>query len=150
MGRVKSLKKKTIQRCAWPMGNERMIEYHDTEWGVPLHDDRTHFEYILLDAFQAGLSWSTILNKRENFRGCRDCSASAKNRLLRDLLGLTLVPRLTPSLSKGEGEGVPRESRMSGLISVPSVISVAKGFSVVRNSRGRGGRYCPVASFFSP
>ncbi|MCL4305361.1 DNA-3-methyladenine glycosylase I [bacterium] len=45
-----------------------MIAYHDTEWGVPVHDDRKHFEYLILDAFQAGLSWRTILHKRENFR----------------------------------------------------------------------------------
>jgi DNA-3-methyladenine glycosylase I len=45
-----------------------MERYHDDEWGVPLHDDRRHFEFLVLDAFQAGLSWATILNKRENFR----------------------------------------------------------------------------------
>ncbi len=45
-----------------------MIAYHDEEWGVPVHDDRKLFEFLVLDAFQAGLSWSTILNKRENFR----------------------------------------------------------------------------------
>jgi DNA-3-methyladenine glycosylase I len=45
-----------------------MIEYHDNEWGVPVHDDQKLFEFLVLDAFQAGLSWSTILNKRENFR----------------------------------------------------------------------------------
>lgn len=45
-----------------------MIDYHDREWGVPVHDDRKHFEHLILDAFQAGLSWRTILNKRENFR----------------------------------------------------------------------------------
>jgi DNA-3-methyladenine glycosylase I len=45
-----------------------MRRYHDEEWGVPLHDDRRHFEFLVLDAFQAGLSWSTILNKRERFR----------------------------------------------------------------------------------
>lgn len=44
-----------------------MMRYHDEEWGVPLHDDRTHFEYIILDGFQAGLSWSTILNRRKGF-----------------------------------------------------------------------------------
>ena len=49
-----------------------MVEYHDTEWGVPVHDDRRHFEYLVLDAFQAGLSWSTVLNKRENFRKAFD------------------------------------------------------------------------------
>ena len=45
-----------------------MVEYHDTEWGVPLHNDQKLFEFLVLDAFQAGLSWSTILHKRENFR----------------------------------------------------------------------------------
>ncbi len=49
-----------------------MIKYHDEEWGVPLHDDRKLFEFIVLDAFQAGLSFSTILNKRENFRKAFD------------------------------------------------------------------------------
>lgn len=55
-------------RCTWPNGKENDITYHDNEWGVPLHDDRKLFEFIILDGFQAGLSWSTILNKRENFR----------------------------------------------------------------------------------
>lgn len=55
-------------RCDWCLGNQKMINYHDTEWGVPLHDDNKLFEIIVLDSFQAGLSWSTILNKRENFR----------------------------------------------------------------------------------
>jgi DNA-3-methyladenine glycosylase I len=60
-----------LPRCQWPgkiETNPLMVEYHDTEWGVPVHDDRRHFEYLVLDAFQAGLSWSTVLNKRENFR----------------------------------------------------------------------------------
>lgn len=55
-------------RCAWPTGNQLMIDYHDQDWGVPLHDDTKIFEYMILDAFQAGLSWLTILKKRENFR----------------------------------------------------------------------------------
>lgn len=49
-----------------------MIEYHDTEWGVPVHDDRLHFEYLVLDGAQAGLSWLTVLNKRENYRKAFD------------------------------------------------------------------------------
>lgn len=60
------------QRCTWPNGKENDIIYHDNEWGVPLHDDRKLFEFIILDGFQAGLSWSTILNKRENFRKAFD------------------------------------------------------------------------------
>ena len=59
-------------RCPWPAGKSLDEKYHDEEWGVPVHNDRKLFEFILLDAFQAGLSWSTILNKRENFRKAFD------------------------------------------------------------------------------
>ncbi len=55
-------------RCAWPGSDEIMIRYHDEEWGVPVHDDLIWFEFIVLDAFQAGLSWKTVLHKREAFR----------------------------------------------------------------------------------
>jgi len=54
--------------CNWPGNDPLMIAYHNQEWGVPLHDDRKLFEFMVLDAFQAGLSWRTVLNKRENFR----------------------------------------------------------------------------------
>jgi DNA-3-methyladenine glycosylase I len=57
-----------MNRCAWGSSNPLMIEYHDTEWGVPLHDEQRLFEFLILEGMQAGLSWSTILNKRENFR----------------------------------------------------------------------------------
>jgi DNA-3-methyladenine glycosylase I len=57
-----------IKRCAWPAGDALMIAYHDQEWGVPVHDDRKLFEFMVLDAMQAGLSWRTIVYKRENFR----------------------------------------------------------------------------------
>lgn len=59
-------------RCDWCLGSDLMMEYHDNEWGTPVHDDDKHFEFLILDAFQAGLSWSTILNKRENFRKAFD------------------------------------------------------------------------------
>ena len=62
----------TVTRCGWAEGNPLMIAYHDTEWGVPVHDDRKHFEFLILDAFQAGLSWAIVLNKRENFRRAFD------------------------------------------------------------------------------
>ncbi len=64
--------KKNVTRCSWPSNDELMIKYHDREWGVPLHDDKKLFEFIVLDGFQAGLSWSTILKKRENFRKAFD------------------------------------------------------------------------------
>lgn len=60
-----------LKRCAW-IGSELMREYHDREWGVPLHDDRKLFEFLVLEGMQAGLSWSTILNKRENYRRAFD------------------------------------------------------------------------------
>jgi len=60
------------QRCEWPEGDELMLKYHDEEWGVPVHDDDKLFEFIVLDGFQAGLSWKTILHKRENFRKAFD------------------------------------------------------------------------------
>ena len=54
--------------CEWPTNDPLMLKYHDTEWGAPLHDDRKLFEFLVLDAFQAGLSWAIVLKKRENFR----------------------------------------------------------------------------------
>jgi DNA-3-methyladenine glycosylase I len=57
-----------LKRCEWCLGSESYIRYHDEEWGVPVHDDRKHFEFLILEGAQAGLSWSTILNKREGYR----------------------------------------------------------------------------------
>ena len=64
-------------RCPWPK-TDLDIAYHDTEWGVPLHDDRALFELLILEGAQAGLSWSTILNKRENYRRAFDHFDAAK------------------------------------------------------------------------
>jgi DNA-3-methyladenine glycosylase I len=58
--------------CGWPGEDALMIKYHDTEWGVPLHDDKKIFEFLLLDTFQAGLSWKCILHKRVNFKKAFD------------------------------------------------------------------------------
>ena len=60
--------KNEITRCAWLNNDPLYIKYHDEEWGVPVHDDLKMFEFLLLETFQAGLSWYTILKKRENFR----------------------------------------------------------------------------------
>jgi DNA-3-methyladenine glycosylase I len=62
---------KDLIRCDWAR-SELMIRYHDEEWGVPVHDDRTLFEFLILEGAQAGLSWETILNKRENYRAAFD------------------------------------------------------------------------------
>src|SRR5689334_16324226 len=55
-------------RCAWAGGKPHMIRYHDREWGVPVHNDRRHFELLLLEGAQAGLTWDTILRKRAGYR----------------------------------------------------------------------------------
>ena len=61
-----------MNRCGWTGDDPLMVEYHDAEWGVPKHDDRRLFESLVLDGAQAGLSWSTILKKRENYRRAFD------------------------------------------------------------------------------
>ena len=61
-----------LVRCPWASGDELTIRYHDEEWGVPVHDDRTLFEFLILEGAQAGLSWDTILKKRENYRAAFD------------------------------------------------------------------------------
>ncbi|MGH7803443.1 MAG: DNA-3-methyladenine glycosylase I, partial [Candidatus Binatia bacterium] len=60
--------KKEIRRCPWPGEIPEYVAYHDEEWGVPLHDDRALFEFLILEGAQAGLSWLTILRKRANYR----------------------------------------------------------------------------------
>tara|TARA_R110002072_G_scaffold81626_1_gene186721 strand:+ start:76 stop:642 length:567 start_codon:yes stop_codon:yes gene_type:complete len=62
----------TKQRCGWCEGDDLYEAYHDTEWGVPVYDDGTLFEFLILETFQAGLSWITVLRKRENFRKAFD------------------------------------------------------------------------------
>ena len=57
-----------LSRCPWCLGFLRYVKYHDTEWGVPVWDDRIHFEFLILESAQAGLSWATILKKREGYR----------------------------------------------------------------------------------
>jgi DNA-3-methyladenine glycosylase I len=69
-GNIKAKNNKT--RCGWCLSDTEMIKYHDEEWGVPVHDDKKHFEFLLLDGFQAGLSWSTMIKKRKNFRKAFD------------------------------------------------------------------------------
>ena len=59
-------------RCGWCLSSDLYKEYHDNEWGKPIYDDKSIFEFLILETFQAGLSWITILNKRENFRAAFD------------------------------------------------------------------------------
>jgi DNA-3-methyladenine glycosylase I len=65
--------KAQLKRCAWAQGSEpNMLKYHDIEWGVPVHNDRKLFEFLILEGAQAGLSWQTILNRRSNYRKAFD------------------------------------------------------------------------------
>ena len=66
------MKNKTLSTCSWPGNDELMIQYHDNEWGNPVYDDDTLFEFLVLETFQAGLSWYTILKKRDHFRKAFD------------------------------------------------------------------------------
>ncbi len=93
------------QRCPWvPQGDALYAKYHDTEWGVPVHDDRTHFEFLVLEAAQAGLSWRTVLGKRTEYKkvfknfnprlvakfGARELARMLKNKgLIRNRLKLS-------------------------------------------------------------
>ena len=72
MSRAPRLHPDGLTRCPWPGEDPLYVTYHDTEWGVPEHDDRALFEKLILDGFQAGLSWITILRKRDNFRRAFD------------------------------------------------------------------------------
>jgi DNA-3-methyladenine glycosylase I len=67
-----------MTRCQWSEGDPIYIKYHDEEWGVPVHDDRKHFEFLVLESAQSGLSWLTILRKRENYRRAYDNFEPAK------------------------------------------------------------------------
>ena len=103
-----------------------MIQYHDTEWGVPQHNDTILFEYLLLDSFQAGLSWSTILNKRENFRKAFDNFNAAK-------------------IAKYNAKNISQLMRNAGIIrnqlKVLSAIDNAKAFLEVQKEFGSFDKY---------
>jgi DNA-3-methyladenine glycosylase I len=97
-------------RCHWAVGPE-MVPYHDTEWGVPVHDDRTHFEFLVLEGAQAGLSWLTILKRRDGYRKAFANFDAAK------------VARITPA-------------RIEKLLLDPGIIrNRAKVEATVRNAR---------------
>lgn len=61
-----------MERCGWCLCNEKMVKYHDEEWGIPLHDDQKQFEYLMMEVMQCGLNWNMMIQKREIFRQCFD------------------------------------------------------------------------------
>jgi DNA-3-methyladenine glycosylase I len=109
-----------MKRCSWPH-SELDIAYHDAEWGVPVHDDRTLFEFLTLEGAQAGLSWSTILRKRDNYR--------------RAFLGFD--PRRVARITAA---GVARLLRDDGIVrnrlKVESTVSNARAFCTVQEEVG--------------
>lgn len=108
-----NLLKKDLKRCFWAKDNPLMQAYHDNEWGVPIHDDQKHFELLCLEGAQAGLSWQTILNKRDSYRKAFD----------------NFVPSVVANysekkiLSLMENEGIVRNQRK-----IRSVVQNAKSF----------------------
>jgi DNA-3-methyladenine glycosylase I len=113
------------ERCGWAQG-ESYIAYHDTEWGVPVHDDRVWFEFLILEGAQAGLSWSTILNKREHYRKAFSGFDARKVARYDD----AKVARLL------ENPGIVRNR-----LKVASAISNAQAFLAVQKEFGTFDRY---------
>jgi DNA-3-methyladenine glycosylase I len=113
-------------RCGWSLGHPLMIEYHDTEWGVPVHDDRKLFEFLVLDAAQAGLSWQTVLLKRENYRRAFDNFDPEK------------VTRYT---EKRIAKLLTNPGIIRNRLKVRSAVTNAKAFLKVRDEFGSFDRY---------
>jgi DNA-3-methyladenine glycosylase I len=113
-------------RCPWSLGSAQYIAYHDHEWGVPVHDDRRLFEFIVLEGAQAGLSWSTVLHKRENYRKAFDAFDPEK------------VARYSP-------KRVEKLLRNPGIIrnrlKVESAVGNARAFLAVQEAFGSFDRY---------
>src|SRR2546425_5770056 len=106
-----------VKRCEWALGDPVLLEYHDAEWGVPKHDDRKLFEFLVLEGVQAGLSWLTVLKKRENYRRAFDGFDPARisrydSRKVRSLLADAGIIRNRTKIAAaiGKCEGVPRGS----------------------------------------
>ena len=163
-----------VKRCPWPGSDPRYIAYHDEEWGVPERDDRALYEKLVLDGFQAGLSWITILRKRENFRRAFDDFAPEKvarytdkkiAALLQDegiirnrakMEGAVVSARAWLDLmEKGPGfshllwdfvEGKPIINRFKTIHEVPAETPLSRNIS--KELKGRGFKFCgPTISY---
>jgi len=116
------------KRCSWVNADhELMRDYHDREWGVPTHDDRTHFEFLILEAAQAGLSWSIVLNKREGYR--RAFSQFDPEKVAR--YSQTRIEKLTAD------PGIIRNRTK-----IASTVKNAQAFLAVREEFGTFDAYC--------
>ncbi|MAF26093.1 DNA-3-methyladenine glycosylase I [bacterium] len=117
---------KNKTRCDWPASDQDMITYHDKEWGVAVHNDKKHFEFLTLDAFQAGLSWQIILKKREGFRKAFDNFDYKKIARYKQ----SKIDRL-----KGD------ETIVRNLLKIESTISNAKSFMAIQKEFGSFDKY---------
>ncbi len=153
------------KRCSWvDVDHDLMREYHDREWGVPAHDDRTHFEFLLLEAAQAGLSWSIVLNKREGYRRAfsrfdpakvarftkaRIDKLAADPGIIRNRLKITAAVKNAKAFLAVQEEfgsfdaycwqfvgGRPRENRWQSMSRIPSRTAESDAFS--RDLKRRG------------
>ncbi|RAI45774.1 DNA-3-methyladenine glycosylase I [Rhodoplanes roseus] len=153
-----------LKRCTWPGQDPLYVAYHDTEWGVPEHDDRALYEKLMLDGFQAGLSWITILRKRDNFRTAFDgfapetiarYDAAKVAALMQDagivrnrakIEGAVLSARAwLDAMEKGPGfstllwnflDGKPQVNRFRSSAEVPAETPVSRAMSKELASRG--------------
>ena len=114
-----------MYRCTWA-SNELNIPYHDTEWGVPVHDDRTFFEFLILEGAQAGLSWDTVLKKRDAYRAAFDNFEPAKVAKYTDAKCAKLM----------QNEGIIRNR-----LKVASAVRNAKAFLAVQKEFGSFDKY---------
>ena len=153
------------KRCSWVNVDDQLLrEYHDREWGVPTHDDRTHFEFLVLEAAQAGLSWSIVLNKREGYRrafsqfdpekvarysGARIDKLAADSGIVRNRLKIAAAvrnARLFVVVQEEFGSfdaycwqfvnGRPRQNRWRSLRQIPATTAESDAFS--RDLKRRG------------
>ena len=157
-----------IKRCPWPKDDPLYIAYHDDEWGVPEYDDRALYEKLVLDGFQAGLSWITILRKRENFRRAFDDFVPEKiaryrpnkvERLMSDagivrnrakIEGAVLSARAwLQAMEKGPGfskllwdfvEGKPKVNHYRSTSQVPAETAISRALS--KELAARGFKFC--------
>ena len=157
-----------LKRCAWPGQDPLYVNYHDTEWGVPEYDDRALYEKLILDGFQAGLSWITILRKRDNFRRAFDNFDPAKiaryNKRKTDALmqdagivrnqakidGAVLSARAwLEVMEKGPGfsrllwdfvDGKPKVNHFRSRSQVPAETPISRAMS--KELLGRGFKFC--------
>jgi DNA-3-methyladenine glycosylase I len=126
-----------LLRCPWPKQDPLYIAYHDEEWGVPEYDDRALYEKLVLDGFQAGLSWITILRKRENFRRAFDRFDPEK------------IARYRSAMEKGPGfskllwdfmDGRPKVNRFRSVRQVPAETAISRAIS--KELAQRGFKFC--------